>query len=216
MKIGVLGTGMVGEAIASRLVGLGHEVKMGSRQAGNEKAKAWAETAGTGASEGSFADAATHGELLFNCTAGMHSVAALESAGAEKLAGKVLVDVANALDFSGGMPPTLGVCNTDSVGEQIQRTFPETRVVKALNTMNAAVMIDPASVPGAHDVFVCGDDAEAKREVGELLQSFGWPADRIRDLGGIVAARGPEMYVMLWLALYGTFGNGAFNIAVVS
>ena len=216
MKIGVLGTGMVGGAIASRLVGLGHEVTMGSRQAGNEKAKAWAETAGTGASEGSFADAAGFGELLFNCTSGMQSVAALESAGAEKLAGKVLVDVANALDFSGGMPPTLGVCNTDSLGEQIQRAFPDTRVVKALNTMNAAVMVDPASVPGAHDVFVCGDDAAAKREVGGLLQSFGWPADRIRDLGGIVAARGPEMYVALWLALYGTFGNGAFNIAVVA
>lgn len=216
MKIGVLGTGMVGEAIASRLVGLGHEVKMGSRQAGNEKAKAWAETAGTGASEGSFADAAAFGELLFNCTSGMHSVAALESAGAEKLAGKVLVDVANALDFSGGLPPKLGVCNTDSLGEQIQRAFPEARVVKALNTMNAAVMVDPASVPGAHDVFVCGDDAEAKREVGELLQSFGWPADRIRDLGGIVTARGPEMYVTLWLALYGTLGDGAFNIAVVA
>ncbi len=214
MKIGVFGTGMVGEAIASKLVGLGHEVKMGSRQAGNEKAQTWAER--VGASEGSFADAAAFGELFFNCTAGIHSVAALESAGAEKLAGKVLVDVANALDFSGGMPPTLDVCNTDSLGEQIQRAFRETRVVKALNTMNAAVMIDPASVPGAHDVFVCGDDAEAKREVGELLQSFGWPVDRIRDLGGIVAARGTEMYVTLWLALYGTFGNGAFNIAVVA
>jgi predicted dinucleotide-binding enzyme len=216
MKIGVFGTGMVGEAIGSRLVGLGHEVKMGSRQAGNEKAQAWAEAAGAGASEGSFADAAAFGELLFNCTAGMHSIAVLESAGTENLTGKVLVDVANALDSSGGMPPTLGVCNTDSLGEQIQRAFPEARVVKALNTMNAAVMVDPASVPGAHDVFVCGDDAQAKREVGELLQSFGWSADRIRDLGGIRAARGTEMYVALWLSLYGTIGSSAFNIAVVA
>jgi predicted dinucleotide-binding enzyme len=216
LKIGVFGTGMVGEAIGSRLVGLGHEVKMGSRQAGNEKARAWVEAAGAGASEGSFADAAAFGELLFNCTAGMHSVAALESAGAEKLAGKVLVDVANALDTSGGMPPTLGVCNTDSLGEQIQRSFPETRVVKALNTINASVMVDPASIPGAHDVFVCGDDAASKREVGELLQSFGWPADRIRDLGGIGAARGPEMYVTLWVLLYGTLGTPNFNIAVVA
>jgi 8-hydroxy-5-deazaflavin:NADPH oxidoreductase len=216
MKIGVLGTGMVGEAIGSKLVGLGHEVKMGSRQAGNEKAQAWAETTGAGASEGSFADAAAFGELLFNCTAGMHSIAVLESAGAEHLAGKVLVDVANALDSSGGMPPTLGVCNTDSLGEQVQRAFPKTRVVKALNTMNASVMVDPASIPGAHDVFVCGDDAEAKREVGELLQSFGWPADRIRDLGGIAAARGTEMYVTLWLALYRALGTGTFNIAVVA
>jgi predicted dinucleotide-binding enzyme len=216
MKIGVFGTGAVGEAIGSRLVGLGHEVKMGSRQAGNEKAQAWAEKAGTGASEGSFEDAATFGELIFNCTAGMHSTSVLESAGAENLAGKVLIDVANPLDFSAGMPPTLGVCNSDSLGEQIQRAFPDTRVVKALNTMNAAVMVDPASVPGAHDVFVCGDDPDAKREAGELLQSFGWPADRIRDLGGIVAARGTEMYLPLWLALYGTLGSGSFNIAVVA
>jgi 8-hydroxy-5-deazaflavin:NADPH oxidoreductase len=216
LKIGVFGTGMVGEAIGSRLVGLGHEVKMGSRQAGNEKARAWVEAAGAGASEGSFADAAAFGELLFNCTAGMYSVAALESAGAENHAGKVLVDLANALDFSGGRPPTLGVCNTDSLGEQIQRAFPETRVVKALNTINASVMVDPATVRGAHDVFVCGDDAGAKRQVAELLQSFGWPADRIRDLGGISAARGTEMYVALWLSLYGLVGNGNFNIALVA
>jgi predicted dinucleotide-binding enzyme len=216
MKIGVLGTGMVGEAIASRLVALGHHVMMGSRESGNEKARAWAESAGEGAGEGSFADAAAYGELLFNCTSGIHSLAALESAGAENLAGKVLVDVANPLDFSGGMPPTLTVCNTDSLGEQIQRAFPETRVVKALHTVNAAVMVDPASVPGAHDVFVCGDDEEARREVGELLQSFGWPAERIRDLGGIAAARGTEMYVPLWLQLYGMIGTPTFNIAVVA
>jgi predicted dinucleotide-binding enzyme len=215
MKIGVLGTGTVGETIASKLVSLGHEVQMGSRSAGNEKAGSWVEAAGRGASEGSFADAASFGELVFNCTAGMHSLAALEAAGAENLAGKVLVDVANALDFSGGMPPTLGVCNTDSLGEQIQRSFPEARVVKALNTITAAVMVDPASVPGVHDVFVCGDDAAAKREAGELLQSFGWAAERIRDLGGISAARGTEMYLPLWLNLYGTFGTANFNIAVV-
>jgi predicted dinucleotide-binding enzyme len=216
MKIGVLGTGMVGEAIASKLVALGHDVTMGSRESGNAKAKAWAESAGQEASEGSFADAAAFAELIFNCTAGIHSLAALESAGAGNLGEKVLVDVANPLDFSDGMPPRLSVCNTDSLGEQIQRAFPDARVVKALHTMNAAVMVDPASVPGAHDVFVCGDYEEAKREVGELLQSFGWPAERIRDLGGIVAARGTEMYVSLWVLLYGTIGTPTFNIAVVA
>lgn len=215
MRVGVLGTGMVGDAIGGRLVAVGHEVCMGSREAGNEKALAWVERTGERASEGSFADAASFGELVVNCTAGAHSLAALELAGRANLAGKVLVDVANSLDVSGGMPPTLGVCNTDSLGEQIQRVLPDTKVVKALNTMNCEVMVDPTRVPGDHAVFVCGEDADAKAQVAELLRSFGWPTDRIVDLGGIRAARGTEMYVALWLVLWGTLGTGDFNIAVV-
>jgi predicted dinucleotide-binding enzyme len=188
---------------------------MGSRQAGNEKAVAWAQQAGGRASEGSFADAAAFAELVVHCTAGVHSLAALGEAGVANLAGKVLIDVANPLDFSGGMPPTLAVSNTDSLGEQIQSTFPDVKVVKALNTMNAKVMVDPASVPGDHTVFVCGDDAGAKRDVAELLGSFGWPRDRILDLGGIAAARGTEMYLPLWLSILGALGTGAFNIGVM-
>lgn len=215
MRISVLGTGMVGQAIASKLVGLGHEVKMGSRQAGNEKAVAWAQAAGERAGEGSFADAAAFGELIVHCTAGTHSLAALGEAGVANLAGKVLIDIANPLDFSAGMPPTLAVCNTDSLGEQIQSTFPDTKVVKALNTMNCEVMVDPASLPGDHVVFVAGEDGGAKQRVSELLQSFGWPPHRIVDLGGIRAARGTEMYLPLWLSLYGAFGTGSFNIGVM-
>lgn len=213
MKIGVLGTGMVGEAIASRLVSLGHEVKMGSRQAGNEKAVAWAGEAGEGASEGSFADAAAHGEVVFNCTAGTASLQALAAAGAENLAGKVLVDVANPLDFSAGMPPTLSVCNTDSLGESIQRQFPDARVVKALNTVNASVMVTPDRVPGDHVLPICGDDG-AKPQVIELLAGFGWPEDRIVDLGDISGARGMEMYLPLWLGLMNSLGTASFNIAL--
>jgi predicted dinucleotide-binding enzyme len=190
-------------------------VKMGSREAGNEKARAWMESAGAGASEGSFADAAVHGELAFNCTAGEHSLEALEQAGAGNLAGKVLVDVANVLHFSGGRPPIVGVGTADSLGEQIQRAFPDVKVVKALNTMNCDVMVDPARVPGDHSVFVCGDDAAAKATVAGMLQEFGWPAERIVDLGGISAARGTELYVTLWLILYGLLGTGDFNIALV-
>jgi hypothetical protein len=215
MRIGVLGTGMVGSTIGTKLVGLGHEVMMGSREAGGEKAQAWVGAAGAGASEGSFADAASFGELVFNCTSGIHSLAALEAAGPTNLAGKILVDVANPLDFSQGFPPSLSVSNTDSIGEQIQRAFPETRVVKALNTMNCSVMVDPAAVPGDHAAFLCGEDADAKDQVMELLGTFGWPRERILDLGGIRSARGMEMYLPLWLELMGALGTGTFNIGVL-
>jgi predicted dinucleotide-binding enzyme len=214
MKIGVLGTGMVGNAIGTKLVSLGHEVRMGSRSAANEHARAWAANAGEGASTGTFADAAAFGELVFSCIAGVHTLEALEAAGQENLAGKILVEVGNPLDFSRGMPPMLSVCNTDSLGEQVQRTFERARVVKALNTMNCTVMVDPASVAGDHDVFVCGQDAGAKATVSDLLESFGWPRGRIVDLGGIAASRGVEMYVSLWLSLYGALGSGHFNIGV--
>jgi 8-hydroxy-5-deazaflavin:NADPH oxidoreductase len=214
VRISVIGTGTVGKTIGTKLVELGHDVTMGSRSATNESAAEWVALAGARASQGTFADAAAFGELVFNCTAGTVSLEALSAAGDENLAGKVLVDVSNPLDFSKGRPPTLSVCNDDSVGEQIQRAFPEARVVKALNTMNAGVMVDPASIPGEHDVFMCGNDDGAKAQVSELLQSFGWPAERIIDLGDITAARGPEMYLPLWLRLMGAVGP-QFNIKVV-
>ncbi|MFP5364614.1 MAG: NADPH-dependent F420 reductase [Thermoleophilia bacterium] len=214
MRIGVLGTGTVGRTLAGALLSRGHEVRLGSRTAGNEAAVAWAQSIGGPASEGTFADAAGFGELVFNATAGAASLAALEMAGAELLAGKVLVDVANPLDTSRGMPPTLTVANDDSLGEQIQRRFPEVRVVKALNTVTAALMVDPALVDGAHTVFVAGDDAAAKAEVGRLLASFGWPAGSIMDLGDITAARGTEMYMALWLRLWGATGTAVLNVEV--
>jgi hypothetical protein len=215
MRVGVLGTGMVGQAIGGRLVELGHEVRMGSRQAGNEKAVKWADGAGQGASEGSFADAAEFGELVVNATTGEASVAALRAAGEENLAGKVLIDVANPLDFSEGRPPKLAVCNDDSLGERIQATFREARVVKALNTVNAAVMVAPGKLGSSTHIFVCGNDEGAKAEVTELLRSFGWGEENVVDLGDISSARGPEMYLPLWLRLWGALGTGAFNIGVV-
>ncbi len=215
MKIGVLGTGMVGKAIATKLVSLGHEVRMGARTADNEGAAEWVASAGNGASQGTFADTAAFAELVFNCTAGAASIVALDSARSENLAGKTLVDVSNPLDFSQGMPPSLLVCNTDSLAEQIQRAFPEARVVKTLNTVNHEVMVDPARVPGEHDVFVCGKDETAKRDVVALLESFGWPAEHVVDLGDISAARGTEAYLLLWLRLRGALGTGHFNVGVV-
>ena len=213
MKFGVLGTGMVGQAIATKLVQLGHEVTMGSREAGNENAVGWSQEAGGNAAEGSFADAASAGEIVFNCTSGGASLQALDAAGAENLSGKTLIDVANALDFSQGAPPSLSVCNTDSLGEQIQRRFPDTKVVKALNTVNAGVMVAPEKVPGDHFLPICGDDA-AKPQMVELLGEFGWPPDRVVDLGDISSARGMEMYLALWLALMNSLGTAEFNIAL--
>jgi 8-hydroxy-5-deazaflavin:NADPH oxidoreductase len=198
VRIGVLGTGTVGRTIAAKLRELGHDVLVGSRTAGEDAVP--------------FADAAAHGELVFNCTAGSASLEALGAAGEENLTGKVLVDVTLPLDFSQGSPPRLFVCNDDSLGEQIQRAFPEARVVKTLNTVNAAVMVDP--IPGTN-LFVCGNDEEAKAQAGKLLQSFGWPADAIIDLGDISNARGTEMYLPLWIRLMGALGTARFNISVV-
>jgi 8-hydroxy-5-deazaflavin:NADPH oxidoreductase len=216
MRIGVLGSGSVGQTLGGKLVSLGHEVMMGCRQAGNEKAAAWAREAGPLADEGNFAAAAGFGELLVNATAGSASLDALVSAQAENLAGKVLLDVANPLDFSAGMPPTLTICNTESLGEKIQAAFPEARVVKGLNTVNADVMVEPSIVPGSHTIFMAGNDGDAKGEVRSLLESFGWPAADVMDLGGIESARGMEMYLPLWLELYGAAGSPHLNVKVVT
>lgn len=214
MKIGVFGTGMVGTTIASKLVSLGHEVKMGSRTANNEKAAEWVKQAGQGASQGTFADAAAFGEILFNCALGSATMDILKSAGEENLRGKILVDISNPLDFSKGMPPSLFVSNTDSLGEQIQRAFPEVKVVKTLNTINCDVMVDPARLPEDHDVFVSGNDTEAKAKVTEILRGwFGWK--NVVDLGDITTARGTEAYLLLWIRLWGTLKTPNFNLKLV-
>ncbi len=214
MKIGVLGTGVVGEAIGSKLAQVGHAVKMGSRTANNDKAAAWVKQTGRNASQGTFADAAAFGEILFNCTSGKASLDALQMAGAGNLKGKVLIDIANPLDFSRGMPPSLLVCNTDSLGEQIQRAFPEVKVVKSLNTMNCNLMVNPGLLAEDHAVFVSGNDAEAKATVTALLkEGFGWKS--VIDLGDISTARGVEMVLPLWVSLMGKVGTPMFNFRIV-
>lgn len=215
MKVGVFGTGAVGKVIGRRLVSLGHEVFMGSRTADNPDAAAWVQQAGAQAHHGTFNDAARFGELLFNCTAGTASLEAIGTIEREHLAGKVLVDVANPLDFSEGFPPSLAVCNRDSLAEQIQRAHPDLRVVKSLNTMNSHIMVEPTRLDGDHNVFVSGNDPEAKATAAGLLQEFGWPPPAIVDLGDITTARGTEMFLPLWLRLYGRLGTFDFNIGIV-
>src|SRR5262249_44912080 len=205
MNIAVLGTGMVGNAIASKLVTLDHEVMMGSRTAGNSQAAEWATRAGPRGRPGTFAEAAAFGDVVFNCTHGASSLAALKAAGAEQLRGKVLIDVANVLPPDDPGP--------ESLGQQIQTAFPLTRVVKALNTVNCEVMVNPHLVPASHTIFMSGNDAGAKQTARGLLESFGW--SDIMDLGDIATARATESYLPLWLAMSRTLGTMAFNIKVV-
>ena len=225
VRLGILGTGAVGKTVAARLAGLGHEVMVGTRDPAetlprtepdtydNPPFGAWQE----GHPEvklGTFAEAAAYGQMVVNATAGTVSLQVLELAGEDNLNGKILIDVANPLDFSQGMPPTLLVSNTDSLGEQIQRRFPEAKVVKTLNTTNASLMVDPAQLAAAdHTVFVSGDDAEAKATVTELLRSFGWTD--IIDLGDISTARGTEMLLPIWLRLFGALQKPVFNFKIV-
>jgi predicted dinucleotide-binding enzyme len=213
MRIAVLGTGQVGHAVATRLVEIGHEVRMGSRTAGNEKAVAWA--AEHGGTEGSFADAAAFGEVVVNATGGLVAIEALTAAGAENLAGKPLLDISNALDFSGGFPPSIVQPEGRSVAESIQAAFPDARVVKTLNTVNISVMVNPRTLPEPTTTFIAGDDDAAKDVTRSLLRGIGWDDDEILDLGGLAAARGLEQYMPLWLTMMQKFGSPVFNVRVV-
>lgn len=217
MKIAVLGTGNVGDTIGSKLIELGHSVRMGSRSSSNEKGKAFVAKHPDKASLGTFADAAAYGEIVFNCTAGVGSIEALKLAEEKNLNGKIIIDIANPLDFSKGMPPSLAIVNTNSLGEEIQKEFPQAKVVKALNTMWCGIMVNPMMIQGGdHTTFVCGNDVDAKEKVKEILKSFGWKETNILDLGDITKARGTEMYLPIWLSIYGATNNGAFNIKIVS
>ena len=205
---------MVGDSIGTKLVSLGYKVMMGSRTTGNEKAVAWSDRNGALSSHGTFADAAAFGEIIFNCTSGQASLEALQLAGRENLQGKILVDVANPLDFSKGMPPSLAICNTDSLGETIQRQFADVKVVKALNTLSCKLMVNPGLLKDTGNLFICGNDSVAKTEVESLLREFGW--EKIIDLGDITAARGTEQLLPIWVRLMGKLGTSMFNFSIVS
>lgn len=211
MKIGILGTGDVGRALGRGFVTLGHEVKMGSRSATNEDALAWAREMGPKASAGTFAAAAAFGEVVVLATLGVANEAVLESAGPEALRGKVLIDATNPLDLSGGMPPKLAVAGDDSGGERVQRQLPGAHVVKAFNTVGNALMFRPELPGGPPDMFIAGDDADAKRRVGAILDEFGWG---VVDLGGIEGSRYLEAMCMAWVlaGVHGGNWNQAFKL----
>ena len=225
MRIGIIGTGMVGRALAAKLVEVGHDVMMGTRNV-SETLSRTGKDHGSGQTFaewqkqnpkvklGTFQDAAKHGEVLISATAGGASLDPLKQAGAANMKGKILMDISNPLDFSKGMPPTLSVCNTDSLGEQIQRTFPDVKVVKTLNTTNASMMVNPGQVAnGDHTMFVCGNDPGAKAAVtGYLKQWFGWKD--IIDLGDITSSRGTEMLLPIWIRLFGLLKTPAFNFKI--
>lgn len=215
MQIGILGSGVTAQTLGSKLVQIGHEVMLGSREEANPSSVTWARDAGQQhALYGTFRNAASFGEIIFNCTLGMSSLEALQMAGAENLKDKILIDTANPIDRSAGIWK-LTVCNTDSLGEQIQRAFPETKVVKTLNTINANVIADPAKLPEMTDIFVSGNDLDAKATVIRLLREwFGWR--HVIDLGDITTSRGVEMYVLFWHYLRDRIPAHRFNIKVVS
>jgi 8-hydroxy-5-deazaflavin:NADPH oxidoreductase len=213
MKYAILGTGMVGQTLAAKLVSLGHEVKMGARDANNANAAEFVAKHGAKASQGTFADAAAFGEIVINAAKGEAALAVLNAAGAANLKGKVLIDVANPLQVHDNALPTLTVSNTDSLAEQIQRAFPQTQVVKTLNTMFCGVMVNPSLVPGESDVFVSGNDGGAKARVIDMLKSFGWKEPI--DLGDVTTARGTEQLLPMWLRLWGKLGKAEFNFRIV-
>lgn len=208
MKVGVLGTGDVGKAIGNGFIQLGHEVKMGARSAPSEKALAWVKGAGPKASAGTFADAASFGEVIVLATLGTANESALKAAGVDALRGKIVIDTTNPLDFSGGMPPKLAVTGHDSAGERVQRLLPGSHVVKAFNTVGNPHMFKPSFPGGPPDMFYCGNDDAAKKKVAEILKDFGWA---VADIGGIEGSRYLEAMCMTWV-LYGV-RNQSWNHA---
>jgi predicted dinucleotide-binding enzyme len=219
MNIGVLGTGVVGETIATALVKRGHNVRMGSRTPDNEKAMAWVNAANEHATQGVFNDAAAFGEIVFLCLNGAHTLDAIKQLEPESLEGKIVIDLTNPLDFSHGMPPRLldGLGNSNSLGEEVQKALPQAHVVKTLNTMNCQLMVDPKLVNnGRHTLFICGNDEEAKSRVKDFLEdNFGWNEENILDLGPIQNARATEAYVPFWVAMMQATGTPMFNVHVV-
>ncbi len=209
MRLAILGTGSVGQTLGTAFAAAGHDVVLGTRDPEATRARdGWSSELALA----TYADAAVSAEVLVTAVSGTAALEVLAAAG--DIAGKVVLDVSNPLDFSQGFPPTLSVANTDSLAEQLQRAFPAARVVKALNTLTASLMVDPRSLAGGeHSIFVAGDDESARAVVSGLLRELGW--SDVVEFGALEAARGLEMWLPLWLRLMGALGTANFNIKVV-
>lgn len=216
MRYAVLGTGMVGHTLATKLASLGHEVRMGARDENNAKAATWVGQTHGDVGQATFAEASRWAERIIVAVNGANIVSVAGSIPADAVAGKVMIDVTNPLDMSKGMPPVLvpELSNTTSAGETLQAALPGALVVKALNTMNHEIMVDPGRVEGQHDVFFCSDHEEAKTAARELLAEFGW-TDPV-DLGPLAAARGTEGMMPFWLRMWAAKGSANFNYRIVS
>jgi predicted dinucleotide-binding enzyme len=167
---------------------------------------------------GSFEEAGSFGEIVINATLGGSSIAALKLTGAKNLSGKILIDVSNPLDYSKGMPPSLlpDMQNTNSLGEEIQKNFPDAKVVKTMNTMWCGLMVRPGLLSdGDHTNYISGNDMDAKAIVRKLLYQFGWKDENILDLGDISAARGTESIMSIWIRVWVTIQTGVFNFRLV-
>jgi 8-hydroxy-5-deazaflavin:NADPH oxidoreductase len=215
MRIGIIGSGNVGRTIADGALGAGHEVRLGARTPGKPEVREWLEGAADGATVGTIGEAAEFGELLVNATDGDGSLDALQAAGAENLAGKTLLDIANAGSFDEEHNFVLTYANDDSLAEEIQRAFPDLKVVKALNTMHRLLMTNPGALPAPTTALVCGNDEQAKAEVLGLLRDLGWKPENVIDLGDLTAARATEMFVSLWVRLNSALDRQLFGVAVV-
>ena len=213
MKIAILGTGMVGNTIGIKLIRLDHHVMMGSRTAENEKAKAWVELNGTNASHGTFGDAVKFADIIFLCTKGEVTLDVLQMIDVNAFKNKTVIDVSNPLDFSRGMPPSLIISNTNSLGEEVQKLLPDAYVVKSLNIVNCEVMVNPKKTNGDPTMFLCGNNSDAKILVKKLLQDFGW--NDIIDLGDITGARAMEMMLPIWLRIYMATQNGYIGFKIL-
>lgn len=202
MQVGVLGSGEVGRRLASAFHGCGHDVMLGSRDPGKAQLREWASGEGSGIALGTFSQCAAHGRLLVLAVLGDAAAAAIAAAGPENFAGKVVIDAMNPLDFSAGFPPKLSICGEDSLGEQVQRSLPDAKVVKAFNTIGNPYYVNPSFSEGAPTMLIAGNDEDAKATVGDVLADFGW--SDVVDIGGIEGSRELEAICIVWVKIGGT------------
>jgi predicted dinucleotide-binding enzyme len=204
-RVGVLGSGEVGRRLAAGFASRGANVMIGTRDPDKAELRDWLSGDGAGVEAGTFAETAAHGELLALAVLGNVAEQVIADAGPANFSGKVVIDAMNPLDFSDGFPPKLSICGADSLGERVQRSLPAARVVKAFNTIGNQYFVEPSFSEGRPTMLIAGNDADAKRVVGDVLAEFGWPEPV--DIGGIEGARELEAICIAWVKIGGLRGS---------